>query len=743
MAPVNENDWEDVDGDWEDSTAPAISPVQQEVNKTVGPLESFGLHATNPLGLGKSLMGVGEGLYEAATAGPQTAYGPQQTVKDYLLSKYQRGHETGMQAYDAATKANPVASGVGDVGNAIATSLLPPLKAAGMAGRVGVGMGLGELQGLGSSDADITKAGGVQQLGRDVGSGAIVGGVTGALPGRAVLGGLAGGYMARKNLEKGELGTAAAKIGGGMALGQMAPALVRGIPKAYGHLLGVNPEAVTDYLARSKEINSSPGRAEVMNRVDEVVNGLRDQLDNAKLALERAHGDARATAREAVSRAEDRLREAENQKLLAVTQGIEEGTDQLQKEVVQGSKDATHTIKDSVISGDAKPGGIPRRHLLSSLQSAMTGLKPFGNKSAPTPDAVGSASELQNWYTWLQENAPEEISYEQAKPIIQALDRATEDYYKRLPGGFNSPELRALQGLRRNIDEQLKLGVEPYKQAMVPVAEDTRLLGEVRDQLGAGAPLMGRLRRIDTPEQSGALDVLGRFGQRVKRDFRGDLATPNESAALERAQQQALPSAIESRMAASPEQAAVGSAQQGYDPVSNLYRNSEPWMKRMLQGKQNAVENSLQDQQMMRNVSEHLPELPQQMQNLKTLNAFTGERTNGSRNTLLGGLLGGGAAMMTHNYGLGSMGMMAGGMAGHVVDKYGPKMAKAGLDRYIPARDWAQTTMAKIQANPQVQQYVAPLLQSAGDPARFAAKYYLLMKSVPEFRQAMEPEMHR
>jgi hypothetical protein len=128
---------------------------------------------------------------------------------DNFLKNYRKHRDESRANYERAEKANPIASGLGNLTGAIAPALLSgggSLAASGAAGlgqaalrAAAVGAGSGALAGAGTSTADLTQ-GDVGNFAGDVGKGAVMGGVLGGampLAGAATkgVGKLAGGAL--------------------------------------------------------------------------------------------------------------------------------------------------------------------------------------------------------------------------------------------------------------------------------------------------------------------------------------------------------------------------------------------------------------------------------------------------------------------------------------------------------------------------------------------------------------------
>lgn len=124
-------------------------------------------------------FGFADELTGAAKSAVKTAFGDKK-LSD--LPKTYRDERDKTRAYfDKARQDNPGLYTTGEVGGTIGTAFIPgvaPAKGLSALGAATAGAKIGALQGLGTSEADLTK-GQISQTASDVGTGAVVGGVAG------------------------------------------------------------------------------------------------------------------------------------------------------------------------------------------------------------------------------------------------------------------------------------------------------------------------------------------------------------------------------------------------------------------------------------------------------------------------------------------------------------------------------------------------------------------------------------
>jgi hypothetical protein len=130
--------------DWVDDP-PQDEWVDDVHSQKPGILESGtrGLAQGASMGFADEATGALEALWDKATKGDAKGF----------ADLYRQHRDESRANYDAAKKANPGTYGASQVGGAVATSLVPGLGEANLA-KLGV---MGAAQGLGSSDADVTK----------------------------------------------------------------------------------------------------------------------------------------------------------------------------------------------------------------------------------------------------------------------------------------------------------------------------------------------------------------------------------------------------------------------------------------------------------------------------------------------------------------------------------------------------------------------------------------------------------
>jgi hypothetical protein len=180
-----------------DSTIDDLPAPPKDDNLDVSPTETFTLHATNPFGLGKTLMGVGNGAVDALSDLPaslQKRGWTKETLSRLLSRSTRRDTKRARRRTTPQPPKNPKAAVAGDITNAVVMGVL-----AGPA-RAGLSIGQKALRaaplaasyGFGNSDADVTKGEVGKKLAKDTGISTATGMALAPVPLRTILGAGAG-----------------------------------------------------------------------------------------------------------------------------------------------------------------------------------------------------------------------------------------------------------------------------------------------------------------------------------------------------------------------------------------------------------------------------------------------------------------------------------------------------------------------------------------------------------------------
>ena len=312
----------------------------------------------------------------------------------------------------------------------------------------------------------------------------------------------------------GGLGGAASGVGGlwsatvGPALGKAIGNAVddsQGLPMMRGAMgkvarqamsmgTGVSEDDIAEYLANRDAIGAAPGQDELYQHAMAHVQAVNDAVASGQLGVDgaqAAYNDVRASmtqefrqqgyeARDAARKAKDAMDSAQ-ESLAGVLQGhalsaadkVSQAMDALHDQVVAGSGAAKDVLDQSDAQVDIS-GVLKRGEELSNEISARG-----------TPEALAQARKIDDLTAHYRQTLGETtVPARTVKPLIQGLDDLSS--YKPGASNFDPVLSKAYKSMRYEFDTALKGSVPEYKEAMQPVAEQTRLLKS--------------LSKYDTPE---------------------------------------------------------------------------------------------------------------------------------------------------------------------------------------------------------------------------------------------------
>ena len=492
------------------------------------------------------------------------------------------------------------------------------------------------------------------------------------------------------NAAVGGLVTSAIPVAGDLIKGG-ASAAKWGGTKLLSNFGGVNPQVINEYAQFSNRINSAPSVDALKNISDEAVGKLAADVDANKLTVDQAQDaykglqsdlkDAYRTqgydARDAVSSAQQTVKDAHSARIQQVAGDVYDTVNQLKSDVVQGSKDALNTLDKSRSVVDLNP---TYDQIDASIAKA---------KAAGTDESNAVADKLQAYKDRLLEQHGEEIFGNQAKKLIQGLDQTTK--YSPMAGAFDDIKNAAFKDVRSSMDQTLKNTDVGYQKAMEPVAENTKLLTSVQD-FGDKQSAIGFLKSIGNLNQTERRFALDQLGKKYSKDFVSavDPANLPEQARLNKAlaiqdslRPDRVATKLEQSLASSRQASALDTAQSGLASAQEKlapFKSLAPNPAGQTQAQQKLIQLGTGKNIELTDMFQKLGKLTgtdfvQAMKDQNTLAAFQKGATNGSRNTLMGGIVG---------WLFGGVGGMAGGAAaGRAVDQWGPAMTKKILDGAI------------------------------------------------------------
>lgn len=474
--------------------------------------------------------------------------------------------------------------------------------------------------------------------------------------------------------------------------------------KILSNLGGVSPDVIKEYSQFSDRINSAPSVDALKEISDNFVSKLSSDVEAKKITAEQAQEaykglqsdikDAYKTAgydaRDAVTSAQQTLKDAHTSRLQQLSGDLYDTVNKLKADVRAGSGQALETLNKSNAQVDLKP-------VYSQIDSTINSLKQAG-----TDEALGVADKLDAYKARLLQQNPDKIPAPLAKKLVQGLDQITE--YSPMAGSFDKAKNAAFKGVRSALDDSLKSSVPEYAKAMEPVAANAGLLNRVSD-FGDRQQAVNLLQRVNAPNQLESKAALQELGNKYGVDFI-NAAKPeslpeykflnNAQAMQDALRPDRVADKIDQALASSRQKSALDAAQSGlnkaqsdlapFKPLApNAAGQTTAQQKLMQLGKGKNIE--LEDMfQKLGKLSD--TDFVQAMKDNNIKAAFEKGATNGSRNTMIGAVVGWASG--------GVGGAAVGASAGRVADQWGPAITKKVLDASIAVSK--SPTMATISS---------------------------------------------
>ena len=489
------------------------------------------------------------------------------------------------------------------------------------------------------------------------------------------------------------------------------------VKKMFNVFLGV-PEDVTEkYVAERAAVESAPEfekiRAHVLNYVDSVT----EKADDAKATLTDLNSSFKEAKRDILAELKLQGMEAKQAENIANTElkkALSSAMKQVESKAYSKAPDIVRAIEKKVdtvseLSSDSL-GILDDKLEPLNLTPVYKEIDNIADdiRSGIVGDSEKNALKVLEEKEKLIRAFPDGMAAPaKLKPAIQALDKITK--YARNKADFDQELNGALKRVRYELDQALKDHVPEYREAMKPVAEIMENLNNLKkygNERGAIKAING-LR--NSTEQARDLPVLRKLEELSGIKFLDDIE-PYINKALKEETEKLL-----------PEYEIFKKAEQEFnlikDPVLKLERErallaqleesalgkqlkqaeidlqSAKAMKQSLrQFSEAGTEGILKNEKRAKLYREELLKLIPDMDegSVKELSdlavvreAFGKGSAIGSRSTVGGGLLGGLLGLIVAGPLGAGVAAPLGGAIGMAVDKYGPRMAKGILDRYI------------------------------------------------------------
>jgi hypothetical protein len=622
----------------------------------------------------------------------------------------------------------------GDIGGAVLTAPFTGgaalAKGAGMGARLAkaarMGTGFGAAQALGQADT-AGEAATIIAAGTALGPAAELG-LAGAAKGAKALPGAAA-WTAKKGMTV-FLGPSKEAIDTYLQRAE----LIRGARSAEEIKNGID-EVMEGYLGAVKSAEMSKVEAKEGLRLIE--DQIRDATQKANFSFGIKKADIREQLRNARSAVDAAFGE-EKAKLSAIKSPIQLADDvagavqDLKAQVSRGSAESYKIL-------DADPNAYSVRNagpILMKMANEMN-IQPFERAGlaaagsvkpgAPvTAQTAGVQNELRAFAQRLM-NTPQRIPARELKKILQQIDASEKAMYGQ--PGFDGRVSQAYKMVRSTIDQQVKDANTDYAAKMAEVAEKSDLLSSVLERFSDPRATVSKLNSIAGRTAGGDRELLARLGKSTGNDFetaiqqfgqaQTTLKDPRAMEGIKRGLPEyktLLKTEAKNYQLGRPESAAanvqselnslglkerLALAQEGLlgseTKLAIEAARLKPFRALSPARTQAIVENLLRDPKMQniesRNALRALSGASEQdfmrmIGDLKTQRSFSGEYRNGSRNVVLGGIIG----FITG----GLPGVGGGAVVGSAIDRYGPKMAQKILDGYLRVSE--SPTLQKIQS---------------------------------------------
>jgi len=313
---------------------------------------------------------------------------------------------------------------------------------------------------------------------------------------------------------------------------------------------GVEEAKIKEYLENPELITKAQDFQAVKNAIDDIVNPIRKELDEAEIsfkeaqervrraearivsdlkdednAIKKAFQEAKTTLDREYKTSYDQLNKVAPPLYLQDT--IETSLDRLKTQVVKGSDEAMQVLQKELKGQEINIEGAA-----TILDDALDGLriKKPGKEVlkedflAGIPEA-GEARPIALQIKALQDDIASfggKLTPYDAKRYIKQLDNYI-DWGEGEFGKFSRPDVNAAKNVRRYLDKSLKEASPGYAEVMAQVAEDAAALSEARQYFGKSRRIASSLNSIDKAVNNDKRMALRELGARTGVDLTEDV----------------------------------------------------------------------------------------------------------------------------------------------------------------------------------------------------------------------------
>lgn len=482
------------------------------------------------------------------------------------------------------------------------------------------------------------------------------------------------------------------------------------IKKMLSTLGGVSEADIDAYLANRAAVNSVPEYEDIYNHALDHIEDINQKVSSSALTAEQAQGALKDYQRTIFDDLRDKKYDAtiaERVSKQALKDAQETLASKLQEQALGQGKTvagAMEKLRQTVFEHSAKA------YDLLNQSGSVVELEPFFNKGKELADDLRSrgtlesqqmAERLEQYIQGVKDQFGEaNVTGQRAKKLIQGLDDVSK--YDFNASTFDKGLSKHYKQLRYTLDDALKEAVPAYRDAMKPVAEETRLLRSLEDY-GTEEDAVRRLKSIkNTDRYMNEMPLLKQLEEKTGLKFTHDIE-PYAKPEIQERMARALPEYHEAQKAAeitqhlrdprtireheahiqaSPEYQKAQAAQAAHDAALAEKERIKGLSPASLEGQLNAAgRGKINPKKILAQLPEYQGKNVAELMELRRLkDAFEKSAMNGSRHVnMYAGILGAiGGALTGHV--LGGAGIGAG--VGGVMDKYGPQVTKKFLDAY-------------------------------------------------------------
>jgi len=341
-------------------------------------------------------------------------------------------------------------------------------------------------------------------------------------------------------------------------------AVVLGVPTAlnlagrgYSRFVAGIPEETRQKYVQNRDRINNISEETVVDELAGDIDNVRDRISQREQSIHgkageyRKHADAEFAEQKANAASTAKQKQAEIRQWIAQKRASDQaGADTIRRQAADQAFDTMSKGKEQIQKGSKFAAQQIPDDLEIPLNPYKKGLR-RAMKQGSINDAPAEGpgySTIQNYRDFLgkmggefvdnEQGIPEFIPHEtisggDIKRLIQKIDRDLESYYAN-PQGFADPGAKALVRMRQGLDRSLKRQSPDYRNAMVPVAKQSRARSNFQDQFGSDADSIYRrmndLDDVGVKDRAQALsDFDDAFGSKTSKTLETSRELPSKN----------------------------------------------------------------------------------------------------------------------------------------------------------------------------------------------------------------------